>query len=86
MEPWKQRFAPKLVSAEEAVAHLKNGDRIYLGSMCSEPRTIIRAMGDSRLSDISMLQFLNGREAASLAKTAPQQIHSQDFLSPQANR
>ena len=29
MQLWKQRFATKLVSAEEAVTHLKNGDRIY---------------------------------------------------------
>jgi len=53
MELWKQRFASKLVSVEDAVARLKNGDRIYLGSICSEPRTIIRAIADSPLSDIS---------------------------------
>jgi acyl-CoA hydrolase len=82
MEPWKQRFAPKLVSAEEAAAHLKNGDRIYLGSMCSEPRTIIRAMRNSLLSNVSMLQFLNGSEAASLAKTAPQNFSLKTFFRP----
>lgn len=82
MEPWKQRFAPKLVSAEEAVARLKNGDRIYLGSICSEPRTIIRAIADSPLSDISMLQFLNGREAAALAKTASQKFTLKTFFRP----
>jgi len=82
MEAWKQRFAPKLVSAEEAVARLKNGDRIYLGSICSEPRTIIRAIADSPLSDISMIQFLNGREAAALAKTAPQKFTLKTFFRP----
>ncbi len=81
-ELWKQRFAAKLLSAEEAVTHLKNGDRIYLGSMCAEPKTIIRAIGNSRLSDISMLQFLNGREAAYLAKAEPQRFSLKTFFRP----
>ena len=80
MQLWKQRFATKLISAEEAVTHLKNGDRIYLGSMCSESRTIIRAMGNSRLSDIVMLQFLTGKEAASLAAKAPSRFNLRTFF------
>lgn len=82
MQLWKQRFGAKLVSAEEAITHLKNGDRIYLGSMCSEPSAIIKAMGDSRLSDISMLQFLTGKEAAMLAKTAPLKFTLKTFFRP----
>jgi len=80
MELWKQRFAGKLVSAQKAVTHLKNGDRVYLGSMCSEPSTIIRAMGESSLTNISMLQFLNGSEAASLAKAAPERFTLKTFF------
>ena len=80
MELWKQRFAGKLVSAQQAVARLKNGDRVYLGSMCSEPSTIIKAMGESSLTNISMLQFLNGSEAASLAKAAPDRFTLKTFF------
>ncbi len=80
MELWKQRFAGKLVSAQRAVAHLKNGDRVYLGSMCSEPSTIIRAMEESFLTNVSMLQFLNGSEAASLAKAAPDRFTLKTFF------
>jgi acyl-CoA hydrolase/GNAT superfamily N-acetyltransferase len=80
MQLWKQHFATKLVSAEEAVTHLKNGDRIYVGSMCSEPGTIIKAMGNTRLSDIVMLQFLTGREAASLAARAPSRFNLRTFF------
>jgi acyl-CoA hydrolase/GNAT superfamily N-acetyltransferase len=80
MQVWKQQFATKLVSAEEAVTHLKNGDRIYVGSMCSEPSTIIKAMGNTRLSDIVMLQFLTGREAASLAARAPNRFNLRTFF------
>lgn len=80
MQLWKQHFATKLVSAEEAITHLKNGDRIYVGSMCSEPGAIIKAMGNSRLSDIVMLQFLTGREAASLAAKAPSRFNLRTFF------
>ncbi|MGO9118542.1 MAG: GNAT family N-acetyltransferase [Desulfomonilaceae bacterium] len=80
MQVWKQHFATKLVSAEEAVTHLKNGDRIYVGSMCSEPSTMIKAMGNSRLSDIVMLQFLTGRDAASLAAKAPNRFNLRTFF------
>ena len=80
MQVWKQHFATKLVSAEEAATHLKNGDRIYVGSMCSEPSTMIKAMGNSRLSDIVMLQFLTGRDAASLAAKAPNRFNLRTFF------
>jgi len=80
MQVWKQHFATKLVSAEEAVTHLKNGDRVYVGSMCSEPSTMIKAMGNSRLSDIVMLQFLTGRDAASLAAKAPNRFNLRTFF------
>ncbi|MCX5862767.1 MAG: GNAT family N-acetyltransferase [Deltaproteobacteria bacterium] len=69
MEHWKKRFASKLVSADEAASHVKNGDRIYLGSFCSEPRTMIRALGASAALDIEMIQFLNGKESESLARS-----------------
>ena len=80
MQLWKQRFGAKLVSAEEAITHLKNGDRIYLGSRCSEPGTMIKAMGNSRLSDIVMIQFLTGKEAASLAAKAPGRFNLRTFF------
>jgi acyl-CoA hydrolase/GNAT superfamily N-acetyltransferase len=80
MELWKRRFADKLVSAQEAVAHLKNGHRVYLGSMCSEPSALITAMGESSLTNVSMLQFLNGSKAASLAKGAPDRFTLKTFF------
>lgn len=67
MQQWKTRFASKLVSPEEAASHVKNGDRIYLGSMCCEPTKIIDALAQSPLEDVEMLQFARGRRAVALA-------------------
>jgi acyl-CoA hydrolase/GNAT superfamily N-acetyltransferase len=64
---WKQKYASKLISAEDAARQVKNGDRIYLGSMCSEPKTIIRAIEESYVEDVEMIQFLRGSAASRLA-------------------
>jgi acyl-CoA hydrolase/GNAT superfamily N-acetyltransferase len=71
MPDWKQRYANKLVSDKEAASHVKNGDRIYLGSMCSEPKTIIEALGNSRVEDVEIVQFIRGDYATKLAAKIP---------------
>ena len=47
MKNWKRKYASKLVTPEKAAARVKNGDRIYLGSMCAEPTAIIKALGSN---------------------------------------
>ncbi len=80
MDNWKHKYASKLVSPEEAAARVKNGDRIYLGSMCSEPATIIKALGESPLEDVEMIQFISGREATALAKKAHRRFRIKTFF------
>jgi len=41
---WPQSFAEKAVSAEEAVAHIKPGQRVFIGTGCAEPQALVRAM------------------------------------------
>jgi acyl-CoA hydrolase/GNAT superfamily N-acetyltransferase len=67
MNNWRQQYASKLISAEEAAAKVKNGDRIYLGSMCCEPTSIIQALANSYLEDVEMVQFIRGTEALALS-------------------
>ena len=80
MENWKHKYASKLVSPEEAAARVRNGDRIYLGSMCSEPTAIIKALGESPLDDVEMIQFISGNEASSLARKAPGRFRIKTFF------
>ncbi len=56
-----QRYYPsKIVSAEEAVAKLKNGSRVFVGSGCGEPQHLIHAMVASRqLQDVMIFQMLS---------------------------
>ena len=56
-----QRYYPsKIVSAEEAVAKLKNGSRVFVGSGCGEPQHLIHAMVANRqLQDVMIFQMLS---------------------------
>ena len=67
MDNWKQNYASKVITAEEAAGKVKNGDRIYLGSMCCEPTKIIQALAKSYLEDVEMVQFIRGTEALALS-------------------
>jgi acyl-CoA hydrolase/GNAT superfamily N-acetyltransferase len=50
----------KLVTAEEAIAQLKPGSRVFLGTGCGEPQHLIRAMvAETRLLDILVYQMLS---------------------------
>src|SRR5208337_4268533 len=80
MQHWKNRYASKLVSVEEAVSYVKNGDRIYLGSMVSEPKTLIRALGEGSISDAEVIQFLPGSEAAALIFSYPDRFAFKTFF------
>jgi len=57
---WQERFAKKLVSAEDAVRHIRPGDRVFVASACGEPQALVRALvqTSSRLSDTEVVQVL----------------------------
>lgn len=80
MEQWKKTYGAKLISPEGAARKIKNGDRVYLGSMCSEPGTIIRAIGKSYVEDVELIQFLGGRHSAELAAMGPNRFSVKTFF------
>ena len=41
---WKEKYAEKFCTADEAVSHIKSGDRVVIAHACSEPQVIIDAM------------------------------------------
>ena len=56
------KYAPienKIVSAKQAIATIKNGSRIFIGSGCGEPQHLIHTMvGDDNINDIMVFQML----------------------------
>ena len=68
MQAWKQRLASKTVSPRQAAGRVKNGDRVFLGSMCAEPRIIIEALATCPVDDVELIQFMTGLKAEELVK------------------
>jgi len=75
-----EKYASKLISPETAARKVKNGDRIYLGSMCSEPKTILKALEKSFVQDVEMVQFIAGTEASRLASEGWERFRMKTFF------
>lgn len=58
----------KLTTAEEALSSIQSGNRIFVGTACATPRTLIKALESSEeyLADVRLLHFLT--DGAILAK------------------
>lgn len=73
MTPIGKKGKARIVTAEEAMATIRNGSRIFIGSGCGEPQHLIHTMvRDSHLYDIMVFQMM----AHSLADY----LNSPDFL------
>ncbi|MDQ1240295.1 MAG: hypothetical protein QG577_2481 [Thermodesulfobacteriota bacterium] len=76
----KEKFGGKIVSPEKAASQVRNGDRIFLGSMCAEPSIIVAALSDSRVEDVEIIQFMTGRSAAKLAEKGRDRFRIKTFF------
>jgi len=72
---WLKRYCPeKVVSAQRAIASIKKGSRVFIGTGCGEPQHLIRAMvSDAELQDILIYQMLS--------KTLAEYVNDESFLS-----
>jgi len=80
MVNWKTSYNSKLVTAKEAAARIRNGDRVYLGSMCSEPTAIIKALGETYLEDVELIQFITGCSTSALAAKGRERFRVKTFF------
>ena len=54
---WHER----LVSADEAVSVVRPGDRVFVGSACATPRTLVGALEELRRPGVVLVHFLINR-------------------------
>jgi acyl-CoA hydrolase/GNAT superfamily N-acetyltransferase len=76
----REKFSAKIVSPEQAASQVRNGDRIFLGSMCAEPGIIVDALSVSRVEDVEIIQFMTGRSAAQLAAKGRDRFRIKTFF------
>ena len=57
---WRIEYNNKLVTAEEAIAHIKDGDKVVMAFGCGEPRAIVRAMRENYMNykDVQVINML----------------------------
>lgn len=62
---WTARFAHAVADAAEAVRRIRPGQRVFVGTGCGEPRTLVRALTDraGELADIELVHLLTFGEA-----------------------
>ena len=68
---WADRYVEKLATAAEAIARIKSGQRVFIGSGCGEPQRLVQALCDNanHFSGLEIVRLL-GRETASLTAIA----------------
>ena len=64
-QSWQERYRDMIATPAQAVAHIKPGDRVFIGTGCAEPVQLVNAMvGRSKsLADVEILQLLTKGEA-----------------------
>ena len=56
---WKQRYEEKVATADEAVARVRAGNRVFIGSGAGEPQTLVEALSAREdLTDTEIVHIL----------------------------
>jgi len=57
---WQDRYRSMVVKAEQAVAHIRQGQRVFVGTGCGQPEILVRALVDRAdpLADIEIVHLL----------------------------
>lgn len=56
---WKEKYAKKICSAQEAVSHIKSGDKIIFGDWVGEPPALVDAL-IARADDLKDVEIIHG--------------------------
>ncbi|MFH1466719.1 MAG: GNAT family N-acetyltransferase [Pseudomonadota bacterium] len=55
---WRERYAPKVMSAARAIRLVKPGDHVFIGTGCAEPQHLVRALAECGVSDTELFHLL----------------------------
>ncbi|HDQ99778.1 MAG TPA: GNAT family N-acetyltransferase [candidate division WOR-3 bacterium] len=55
---WRQRYADKLKTADEALRILKPGHRLFIGSACGVPQKLIHTLAEMPVEDVEVASLL----------------------------
>jgi len=58
---WADKYVINQSSAEDAIGHIRSGQRVFIGSACGEPQHLVRALGAvvANLKDIEIVRLFS---------------------------
>ena len=76
---WADNYIQKRTNADEALRHIKPGQRVFIGSSCGEPQHLVNALSNAagRFTDLEIVRLLT-IESGPLTLIA-NRSHSQQF-------
>ncbi len=66
MSSWKEIFQQKRTDVQDALSHIRSGNRIFIGSACGEPQHLVRELAKraNELMDIEVIHLLTMGKAS----------------------
>ncbi len=86
---WKQIYDSRLCSLQEAVRHVKSGDRVVVGSACACPEALIDALLEraGELRDVEIVAMVStGKSAYARPEYAGSFRHNSFFVAPSTRK
>jgi acyl-CoA hydrolase len=70
---WADAYVEKQVGATAAIARIKPGQRVFIGSSCAEPQHLVRALSEARghLADLEILRLMSLESTPLTSQAAP---------------
>lgn len=79
---WREKYSSTILSAEQAVARIKPGQRIFIGTGCAEPLELVRALTKRayELPDTEIVHLLTFGEAPYAHRELAQYFRTNSFF------
>lgn len=79
---WQVKYKSQIRTAEQAVSHIRPGERVFIGSACGQPLELVRALvaRANELADTEIVHLLTMGEAPYAAKELAEQFRVNSFF------
>ncbi|ADH85810.1 bifunctional acetyl-CoA hydrolase/transferase family protein/GNAT family N-acetyltransferase [Desulfurivibrio alkaliphilus] len=79
---WQEKYQDMIRSADQALALVRPGQRVFIGTACAAPGALVEALTRrcGELSDVEIIQLLTKGEAASATKQLQDCFHINSFF------
>lgn len=85
---WMEEYQEMIATADEAVAQIRPGDRVFIGTGCAQPQELVRAMTarSNELAGVEIVDLLTIGDAPYADRTLAQHFSVNTFFIGQGSR